>query len=269
MSEQQLRSVKRLEDEIAELEKAGTVEEIQEEEEEEIEEEVVEEEVVEEPEELPEPPSKEEETFKKRYSDLRRHNQKVVDDLKEAQAKLSQASRQSAGLPSVEEAEEWMKANPKAAAIIRSIAHNETSSGSEEISAIREKLDRAELEARILKVHPDFDEITAPDEFHNWADAQPESVQKLIFSKNSADDVIWAISQYKKDIAKTPDAKKEAAKAVSSKASKAAPGDEGKGRFSESQVAKMSMSEYEKHEVAIQEAIQSGTFVYDRSGAAR
>lgn len=264
MSEQQLRSVQRLEDEIAELEKAGTVEELDEEEEEEVEEEK-EEEVAEEP---SEPLSKEEESFKKRYSDLRRHNQKVVDELKEAQSTLANSKRQSVGLPTAEEAEEWMKSNPKAAAIIRSIALNETSSGTTEISAIKEKLNRAEQEARILKVHPDFEEITAQNEFHNWAEEQPESVQKLIFS-TAADDVIWSLKQYKKDIAKVPDAKKEAARAVSSKASKAAPGDEGRGHFTESQVAKMSMSEYEQHEDAIQKAIQSGTFVYDRSGAAR
>ena len=262
------RSVKRLEDEIAELEKNvnGSSEE----------EEVNEEEVVEETEEVKqessaEPPaSKEEETFKKRYSDLRRHSQKLADDLKEAQAAIADLKKQktSPGLPTAEEAEEWAKANPKAAAIIRAIALGETANTSEEINTIKDKLNRAEQEARIFKVHPDFEDITSEDQFHDWAEGQPQSVQKLIYS-NSADDVIWAISQYKKEKAEKPNPKKEAAKAVSSKTNSAEPKTEGKGRFTESMISKMSMQEYEKNETAIQEAMRNGTFIYDLSGAAR
>jgi len=39
--------------------------------------------------------------------------------------------------------------------------------------------------------------------------------------------------------------------------------------YKESQVQRMSLSEYEKHESAIQEAIKAGTFIYDLSGGAR
>ena len=262
------RSVKRLEDEIAELEKSvnGSSEE-EENEEEEVVEETEEVETQSEP--SAEPPlSKEEETFKKRYSDLRRHSQKLADDLKEAQAALKN-QKTSPGLPTAEEAEEWAKANPKAAAIIRAIAMGETASASEEINTIKDKLNRAEQEARIFKVHPDFESITSEDEFHEWAEQQPQSVQNLIYS-NSADDVIWAIGQYKKETkTEKPNPKKEAAKAVSSKTSSAEPKTEGKGRFTESMVSRMSMSEYEKNETAIQEAMRNGTFIYDLSGAAR
>lgn len=259
------RSVMRLEDEIAELEKKvnGTPEE-----EEEVEQEEVEE--VEEthaPVEEEAPVTKEEETFKKRYSDLRRHSQGLADKVKELEAALK-TQKTSPGLPTAEEAEEWAKANPKAAAIIRAIALGETANTSEEINTIKDKLNRAEQEARIFKVHPDFEDVTSEESFHDWAEQQPQSVQKLIYS-NSADDVIWAISQYKKEKADKPNPKKEAAKAVSSKTSFAEPKTEGKGRFTESMVNKMSMSEYEKNEAAIQESMRNGTFIYDLSGAAR
>lgn len=259
------RSVKRLEDELAELEKQLAPSEEQDEQEEVLEEEV--QEVVESKEPLP----KEEETFKKRYSDLRRHSQKLADDLKEAQSAIAELKKQktSPGLPTAEEAEEWAKSNPKAAAIIRAIAMGENASTSEELNSIKDKLNRAEQEARIFKVHPDFEVVTGEDEFHDWAEQQPQSVQKLIYS-NAADDVIWAIGQYKKEKkTETPNPKKEAAKAVSSKSSSAEPKTEGKGRFTESMVSKMSMQEYEKNEAAIQEAMRSGAFVYDLSGAAR
>lgn len=264
------RSVRKLEAELEELEKQFMTMENQDEQEPEEEEEVVEEEkTVEEP--SPEPPaSKEEETFKKRYSDLRRHSQKLADDLKEAQAAIAELKKQktSPGLPTVEEAEEWAKANPKAAAIIRALVAGETSTSSEELATIKQKLDRAEQEARIVKVHPDFETITNEDEFHDWAEAQPKSVQNLIYSA-SADDVIWAISQYKREKTEKPNPKKEAAKAVSSKSTSAEPKTETKGRFSESMISKMSLQEYEKNAAAIEEAVKAGTFVYDLSGAAR
>jgi len=263
------RSVKRLEDELAELEKQqlGNPQEDEDEQEEDKQEDPVKSESK-----ADEPPlSKEEETFKKRYSDLRRHSQKLSDDLKKAEALVEELKKQKTqvGLPTAEEAEEWAKANPKAAAIIRAIAANETQSSSQELSQIKEKLTRAEQEARILKAHPDFEEITSEDQFHDWAEQQPASVQKLIYS-SSADDVIWAIGQYKKEV-KTEklNPKKEAAKAVSSKSSPVDPKTETKGRFSESMINKMSMSEYEKNEAAIQESIRNGTFIYDLSGAAR
>lgn len=257
------RSVKRLEDEIAELEKnvngSSEDEEIEQEETEEVEEtsEAVEE----------APVTKEEETFKKRYSDLRRHSQGLADKVKELEAALK-TQKTSPGLPTAEEAEEWAKANPKAAAIIRAIAMGEATSTSEEINTIKDKLNRAEQEARIFKVHPDFEDVTSEEQFHDWAEQQPQSVQKLIYS-NSADDVIWAIGQYKKEKTEKPNHKKEAAKAVSSKTSFAEPKTEGKGRFTESMISKMSMSEYEKNEAAIQESMRNGTFIYDLSGAAR
>ena len=264
------RSVKRLEEELAELEKQLEQPQEEEEEQEEVE---PQEQHEEKP--LDEKPqeglSKEEETFKKRYSDLRRHSQKLADDLKEAQAAIAELKKQktSPGLPTAEEAEAWAKSNPKAAAIIRAIAANETATSSEELNAIKEKLNRAEQEARIVKAHPDFESITNEDEFHDWAEQQPKSVQKLIYS-SSADDVIWAIGQYKKEMkTEKPNLKKEAAKAVSSKSSSVEPKTEGKGRFTESMVNKMSMQEYEKNEAAIQESIKNGTFIYDLSGAAR
>ena len=40
-------------------------------------------------------------------------------------------------------------------------------------------------------------------------------------------------------------------------------------KFSESQVERMSTAEFAKHEEAIMEAMSSGKFLYDVSGAAR
>jgi hypothetical protein len=213
--------------------------------------------------------SPEEETFKKRYSDLRRLQQKTSDENKKLAADLAEAKKQTpqAGLPSAEEVAEWTKTNPKAAAILKAIFMEQMSPNSKEVSEIKAQLKRAEQEALISKAHPDFAEIVEADEFQDWADEQPEGVQQLIFS-SSAKDVIWAVGQFKKEHAVPPNPNKEAAKAVS-KSSSSAPESRTKGRFSESQVQKMSMPEYEKNEAAITKSQQDGTFVYDLSGAAR
>lgn len=268
------RSVSKLEAELAELEKeweashAGGDEK---EEEQETEEEVQDTSTPVRPD--PEPEDEEEKSWKKRHGDLRRHSQKLADDLKAAQEALKQAQKQqtSTGLPTAEEAEAWAKANPKAASIIRGLVADEVLTSKNELAEIKTQLARSQQQADILKAHPDFKQIVHVDNaaFHDWAEAQPAFVQDRIYgSDNTAEDVIWAINQYKDKIADKPNPKKEAAKAVSSKSSVEVK-TETKGRFSESQVNKMSMSEYEKNADAIAEAMKSGNFVYDLSGAAR
>jgi hypothetical protein len=266
-------SVNRLEKELEELEKSLTTgvepeddQEDEEKEEQEVTTETVEdttEEVVE------EPVDKEEQTFKKRYADLRRHNQKVIEDLKTVKAELEAAKKNQTGskLPSAEEAAKWAEKNPEAAAIIRAIANEQLTPSSQEVLEIKQKLQQAEEEARILKEHPDFREVVETDDFYDWVEKQSPVIEKMVYSTDP-EDVIYALKVYKQE--KTPklDAKKEAAKAVS-KSATSAPESKTKGRFSESQVQKMSMSEYEKNEPAILQSQRDGTFVYDLSGAAR
>ena len=255
------RSVSRLEAELAELEKEHIGEQ---------EEEVVEEEGEdEEPEVLAPATTKEEETWKKRHGDLRRLSQKQAEDLKKANERLAalEKEKRSVGLPSAEEAEEWATANPKAAAIIRALANEQTGSSSDDVIAIKKELEKSKQEVKIKKVHPDFEEVTSSDEFHDWAEEQTQSVQNLIYD-GDVDDIIWALNLYKKEsVVANPS--KDAAKNVKGKKSDAPADDSGKKKFSESQVQKMSMSEYEKHEDAIKEAMKTGAFVYDLSGGAR
>lgn len=267
------RSVSKLEAELAELEKEWEASQSGgDEEEEEQEEETTQD--VSPPATKPEaePEDEEEKSWKKRHGDERRRNQKLADDLKAAQEALKQVQKQpSPGLPTAEEAEAWAKANPKALAIIRGIVVKEVSEDKDELVQIKTKLNRAEQFAMILEAHSDFKQITHNDNtvFHKWASAQPEFIQDRIYGSGaSAEDVIWAISQYKKETADKPNFKKEAARAVSSKSS-ADVKTETKGRFSESQVNKMSLQEYEKNAEAIAEAMKTGAFVYDLSGAAR
>lgn len=224
--------------------------------------EVEEEEVEEVVEDTPEEPSSEEKTWKERYSNLRRLQQKQAEELK--QIKSAPPATQSS--ITKEQVEAWVKDNPKAADIVRALAKEV--SPLEDVTQIQEEIAHTKSMSKILKSHADFEEITSSDEFHEWADKQPANVQSLVFSSN-AEDVIWALNFYKSTLGEKTDPKKNAAKLVKTKTGAEQPADTGSKTYSESMVEKMSLEEYEKHEKAILEAQKSGKFVYDRSGGAR
>jgi len=205
----------------------------------------------------------EEKGWAKRYGDLRRLQQAQAKELKELKAKKSEPAPSAI---TKEQVEDWVKNNPKAADIVRTLAREVTPV--EDVSEIKEEIARTKAMSAILKSHPDFEEITESDEFHDWADKQPASVQALVFS-DKAEDVVWALSFYKSQTGEKTDPKKDAAKLVKTKSAVEKPADASSKSYSESMVEKMSLEEYEKHEKAILEAQRNGNFVYDRSGGAR
>jgi len=224
------------------------------------------------------PLSKEEETFKKRFGDLRRHSQKKEEAL---QARVTELENQLKSRPAEmpidpSKVKDWVAKYPEVASIVRAIAADEAdaksntiSSKMAEIEQLNEQLNRTSQEAKIRKAHPDFDEIIDENSnFHVWAEKQPKNIQDIIYDSLDADGVIWAIETYK-NLSKKVDVNAEAAKAVNVK-TKTSPGlDGGKRRFTESEVERMSMDDYAKFEEEIGEAIREGRFEYDISGAAR
>ena len=233
-----------------------------------------------------EPTNAEEKTFKKRYSDLRRHQQKQAEEFKtelaELKRQLADATKKEMKLPkSDEDIEQWAADYPDVAAIVETIAMKkarEQSSALEErlkvidemqVSATKEK-----AEATLMQLHPDFDEIRDSDSFHEWAEEQPKWVQDALYENdNDARSAARAIDLYKADMGigkKKPKSDKEAAKSVSTKNSRSKPQETDESSYlKESQVQRMSPQEYEKNSDEIMEAIRSGKFIYDISGSAR
>ena len=245
----------------------------------------VEQEATAEPEEA-EPTNAEEKTFKKRYSDLRRHQQQQAEDFKKEietlKSQLSQAAQKEMKLPkSDEDIEQWAADYPDVAAIVETIAMKkarEQSTALEErmkaIDELQSSATKEKAEAELMRLHPDFGDIRDSDEFHEWAEEQPKWVQDALYDNdNDARSAARAIDLYKADmgIAKTkPKSDKDAAKSVSTKNSRSKPQqDESATYLKESQVQKMSAQEYEKNSDQIMEAIRSGKFIYDVSGSAR
>jgi hypothetical protein len=234
-----------------------------------------------------EPTSAEEKTFKKRYSDLRRHQQKQAEEFKAELAamksQLEKATKKEMKLPkSDEDIEQWAADYPDVAAIVETIAMKKAAEQStaleERMKAIDEMQTSAtkeKAEAALMQMHPDFDEIRDSDDFHNWAEEQPKWVQDALYDNdNDARSAARAIDLYKADmgIAETKKSKsnKDAAKSVTAKNTRNKPQeDESSTYLRESQVDKMSAQEYEKHADEIMDAIRSGKFIYDLSGSAR
>jgi len=233
-----------------------------------------------------EPTNAEEKTFKKRYSDLRRHQQQQAEEFKKEietlKSQLSQAAQKKMKLPkSDEDIEQWAKDYPDVAAIVETIAMKkarEQSSALEErmkaIDELQSSATKEKAEAELMRLHPDFGDIRDSDEFHEWAEEQPKWVQDALYDNdNDARSAARAIDLYKADmgIAKTkPKSDKAAAKSVSTKDSRSKPQEnEATSYLKESAVQKMSPQEYEKRSDEIMEAIRSGKFIYDVSGSAR
>jgi hypothetical protein len=233
-----------------------------------------------------EPTNAEEKTFKKRYSDLRRHQQKQAEDFKKEidalKSQLSVAAQKEMRLPkSDEDIEQWAADYPDVAAIVETIAMKkarEQSSALEErvkvIDEMHMSATKEKAEVELMRMHPDFGEIRDSDEFHDWAEEQPKWVQDALYDNdNDARAAARAIDLYKADkgISKEkPKSNKDAAKSVSTKNSRSTPQkDESSSYLKESDVQKMSAQEYEKNSDEIMEAIRSGKFVYDVSGSAR
>ena len=234
-----------------------------------------------------EPTNAEEKTFKKRYSDLRRHQQKQAEEFKAELAalktQLESATKKEMKLPkSDEDIEQWASDYPDVAAIVETIAMKKAK---EQSSALEDRLKvidemhnsatKEKAEAALMQLHPDFGEIRDSEDFHEWADEQPKWVQDALYENdNDARSAARAIDLYKADrgISKktTGKSSKDAAKAVGTKDSRSRPqGDEAVTYLKESQVQKMSPQEYEKKSDEIMEAIRSGKFIYDVSGSAR
>ena len=234
-----------------------------------------------------EPTSAEEKTFKKRYSDLRRHQQKQAEEFKTELAalksQLESATKKEMKLPkSDEDIEQWAADYPDVAAIVETIAmkkaREQSTALEERLKAIDEMHNSAtkeKAEAALMQMHPDFGEIRDSDDFHEWADEQPKWVQDALYENdNDARSAARAIDLYKADrgISKETKSKsnKGAAEAVSAKNKRSKPQtNEASTYLKESDVDKMSAHEYEKRSDEIMDAIRSGKFIYDLSGSAR
>ena len=226
--------------------------------------------------------SAEEKNFKKRYGDLRRHVQEKEQEWKvkfeQLQSKLDKATKNELVLPKTEKwMEAWAKKYPDVAGIVEAIADRKAEERAsdidkrlKEIEELRVDAKRKRAEAELLQMHPDFEQLRQDDAFHNWAEEQPKWVQDALYENaEDAKSVSRVIDLYKADngikATRSTSSDKGAASSVRTKRSTQIQEDDASTYLSESQVAKMSIKEYEKRQKEILDAQRSGKFIYDVS----
>ena len=225
----------------------------------------------------------EEKNFKKRYGDLRRHSQKKEEEfnakIAALEAQVNKAAKQELVLPKTdEELEAWAKEYPDVAGIIESIADKKAKASASaleermaEFEEMRINAQKEKAEAELVKMHPDFIEIRQDDTFHNWAKEQPKWVQDALYENvDDAKSVARVIDLYKIDKGitnkkKATPSEKAAASSVKTKSAAAPEPDETANHIRESEVAAMSIKEYEKRQEEILDAQRNGRFIYDVS----
>ena len=226
--------------------------------------------------------SAEEQNFKKRYGDLRRHSQKKEEEfnakLEALQAQLDKASKNELILPKSDaEIDAWSKKYPDVASIIETIADKKSKATAvdlekrmAELEELRVTAKREKAEAELASMHPDFSDIREDNTFHEWAKEQPKWVQDALYENmDDAKSVARVIDLYKVDkgigTKKTNTNDKAAASSVKTKGAAKPEADEASKYVKESDVAAMSIKEYEKRQEEILDAQRNGRFIYDLS----
>lgn len=219
----------------------------------------------------------EEKTYKKRYGDLRKFSQEqlsaVREELEATKTKLRETTPGRTSPKSDEELEAFAKDNPEAYELLVSIANKQNEESMGDVNDLREELEKttaqaAQKEARIvlLQAHPDWDDIRASDDFHEWAEEQPKTIQDGIYA-NASDGALAAriLDLYKQDKGingkdtkeDVSGLKKAAAELIKAKGSNSEPA-QPKPNFTRAQIAAMSIHEYEAKEADILAAQREG-----------
>ena len=224
------------------------------------------------------PENAEDRVFKKRYDDLKRHYDSTLgkhkDEVRTLRTQLEQSANKIVPPKSKEELEAWKKEYPDVYQMVETIAIDKADSRAQEIEtkyqnlqAQQEQLSQEKAEVELLKLHPDFQEIRQKDDFHEWASNQDRVIQDWLYeNKANAQLAGRAIDLYKMDkgIGKysnkqEKDIKKEAAKAVSkTRKAESTEGAKPKKIWSNAEISKMSVNEYEKYEEEIDKAVREG-----------
>ena len=218
--------------------------------------------------------------YKKRYDDLKKHYDSKLNEFKSREQELLEQAAENRPAykapKSAEEIEQFRKEYPDVYEVVETVSHLQAEEKSKDLKEKLERLQqrekellRKDAEKRLLEKHPDFEDIRNSDDFHNWAKEQPESIQNWIYSNaEDADLASRALDLFKKDFgidvstkekSNSKQTKKSAADMVSTKTTAVEPKQE--KIWSETEIAAMSMDEFDRHEAEISEAMQQGRIV--------
>ena len=218
--------------------------------------------------------------YKKRYDDLKKHYDGRVNSFKSREEELLaeiRTNRPKYKAPkSAEEIEAFKKEYPDVYGVVETVAHlrssKETEDLKQEIKGLKElnqTVNKEKAEARLARLHPDFEEIRESDDFHNWAEGQPEAIKGWGYGNaTNAELASRAIDLFKQDTGKSkskPELSGDlvaASEMVKVKNSKEI-GYGSKKIWTRSQIAAMSQSDFDKNEKSITDAMSEGRVIND------
>ena len=224
------------------------------------------------------PVTAEEKAFKKRYDDLKRHYDKTLNkhksEVTNLKTQLEQSTNQMLPPTDPNDLAEWKKKYPDVYDIIETIsltkADERAKKLEEKYQFLQEQqtqIAKEKAEVELLKRHPDFQEIRATDNFHEWAQKQDPTIQGWLYENaDNADLAARAIDLYKMDAgittkkekSATKNVKKEAAKAVTSTKKGNQINVTEKKIWSVEEISKLKPFEFDKYEKDIMEARREG-----------
>jgi hypothetical protein len=215
--------------------------------------------------------------YKKRYDDLKKHYDSRLNEFKSREQELIEEATQNRtdykAPKSPEELEQFKNDYPDVYEVVETVAHMQSETKAkvleERLSKLQERenqLVRQDAEKRLLKRHPDFEDIRNSDDFHGWAKDQHSSIQAWVYENNDdADLASRALDLFKKDFgmdvpttkssSKKP-TRKSAADMVSTKTTSVEPTQQ--KRWSLKEIEAMSVQEFDKYETEISDAMQNG-----------
>lgn len=227
-------------------------------------------------------PSSEDEpstNYKKRYDDLKKHYDQKLSEFKRTEQELrdqaKEAEPQYQAPKTQEDLDRFRTEYPDLYDTVETVAHMRSQ---QEVEALRSKLSvieqrEAEIAAReaesaLQERHPDFDQIRGDDSFHEWAQDQPDQIQDWIYNNpNNVTLAVKALDLYKLDTGKGQGSRKRrsgnrqpqggsAADMVSTKTTNV---DAKEAKiWTESEIAKMSLDQFDRHEDEIKIAMEEG-----------
>ena len=216
-----------------------------------------------------------EHNYKKRYDDLKKHYDAKIEEHKSKEQELLDLAKQASGggvkytpPKTPEELTQFKEQYPDVYNVIETVAHsqaeNKTKALQDEIKDLqgdRQRLTKEKAEQELLRLHPDFMDIKADENFITWLQDQPPSIADGVTKNNI--DAKWAarvIDLYKADkgISRTlkQQPTKTAADFVPTKR-KSEPS-KGKKEWSAEEIRRMKPHEFEKYEKEIDLARREG-----------
>ena len=215
--------------------------------------------------------------YKKRYDDLKKHYDAKLNEFRQREQELISSNSPSYQAPkTVEELEDFKSKYPDVYDVVETVSHLQSDARTKDlesqVQAMREREAvalRREAETELFEKHPDFADLRDSDEFHAWAESQPEDIQAWVY--RNPDNVRLAsraIDLFKQDMGLASNKKKQTRNKSRSSSSRAADMVSTKTTtidataepkiWTQEEIAALPMDEFDRLESEIDKALEEG-----------